>query len=253
MMRSIGSAVLMLVLATSAASAQAPAQDPSDRLREVLPAEVAERVLAKIAEARSRGLPAEALEQRALKFASRGVRPEDIERSVTDHTQRMESAKQNIERARKGQANGEEVDAGAEAMRMGVDGAKVAELAQSAPSGRSLAVPLLVVGSLVDRGLPSDEALKRVLERLEARASDSDLERLPGEAGGRPEVTGRELADTKRPDAARGRPDTKGRPEGVPGNAGRGARPTTGDMPGGAKRPTPPTTPTPPAPTPGRP
>lgn len=232
MKRSIGGASLLLVLAFAGMSAQTPAHDPSDKLREVLPADVAERVLAKIAEARARELPAAALENRALKFASRGVTPAEIERSVVNHAERLERAKQNIERARGGKATGDEIDAGAEAIRMGVDGAKVSELAKSAPSGRSLAVPLLVVGSLVDRGLPSDQALQRVLERLQARATDREIERLPGEVTGKPAVTGRELADTKKPAAATGRPGTAGPPAGVPGNAGTGARPT-----GTTKRP----------------
>lgn len=243
MKRSVGIAAFSLVLAFSAASAQAPAQDPSVRLREVLPADVADRVLAKIAEARSRGLPAAALEQRALKFASRGVAAADIERSVSDHSARMTSARQNIERARGSSATADEVDAGGEAIRMGVDGAAVAELARTAPSGRSLAVPLLVIGSLVDRGLPSDEALSRVRDRLEARATDAELERLPGEAAAaKPAATGRELAGTKRPDAAGGRPGTAGPPPGVPANAGSGARPTSGQMPTGSKTPPPPPT-----------
>lgn len=248
MNRSIGGVALCLTLALSSAVAQAPASDPSARLREVLPASVASRVLARIDEARSRGLPAAALEQRALKFAARGVNPADIERSVTDQSQRMERAKQTIEQARGRGANADEVDAGAEAMRMGVDGAKVSELAKSAPSGRSLAVPLLVVGSLVDRGLPSDEALKRVLDRIQARATDTELERMPAEAAaGRPAVTGRELAGTKRPEAAgAGRPAGAGPPAGVAGNAGAGARPT-GKMPSGTTKgpPTPPPTPRP--------
>jgi hypothetical protein len=94
---------------------------------------------------------------------------------------------------------------------MGVDGAKVSELAKDAPSGRSLAVPLYVLGGLTDRGLPSDEALKRVKEQLEARVSDAELEKLPARAAeGRsrkPAVVGRELGAAKRP-------------SGVPANGG---------------------------------
>ena len=60
-------------------NAQTPAKDPSARLREVLPADVAQRVLARIAEARARELPAEALENRALKFAAKGVDAKSIE------------------------------------------------------------------------------------------------------------------------------------------------------------------------------
>jgi len=121
---------------------------------------------------------------------------------------------------------------------MGVDGAAVSALAQSAPSGRSLAVPLFVIGSLVDRGLPSDEALRRVLERLQARAADADLERLPeqvttrgrpaGVGGGRPAGVG----GGPPAGVGGGRPTgVGGPPAGVPGNPGRGGRPP--GVPGG--------------------
>ena len=138
--------------------------------------------------------------------------------------------------ARNRPASDDEVEAGDDALRKGVDGAQVSALAKSAPSGRSLAVPLYVIGSLMDRGLPSDDALARVQERLQARATDAELERMPGQlpaqaAAGqahRPAETGRALAATKRP-------------AGVPANGGAGARPTsrptTGRTPGTAGRP----------------
>lgn len=234
MNRLVSSFLIGLALA-GAAGAQTPPADLSAKLREVLPADVAERVLAKIAAARARELPAAALENRALKFAARGVNPEDIERSVADQSLRMEQVKVEIGRSRRDKAvSPAEIDAGAEAMRMGVDGSKISELARSAPSGRSLEVPLLVIGSLVDRGLPSDEAMRRVLDRLNARASDRDIERIPGEvASRRPGEAGRQVAGTKRPTTP-----VVNRPAGVAPNAGAGTRPTSGKMPESTKRPT---------------
>jgi len=216
-------------------TAQVPAVDPSARLREVLPADVAERVLARIAEARSRELPAAALENRALKFTARGVPPAEVERAVFEHAARMENASKAMRDARPIRPSDAEIEAGAEAMRQGVDGAAVSTLAKSAPSGRSLAVPLFVIGSLVERGLPSDEALSRVRERLVARATDAEIERMPGTVGGgRPAVTGQEMAGTRRP-ATVGGP-----PAGVPANGGAGAAPTKRPVTppaGGGKRP----------------
>ena len=223
----VASALIFLVFAGSL-SAQVPAADPSERLREVLPADVAERVLARIADARARELPAEALENRALKFAARGIAPADVERAIGAHAARMDAARAAFRAGREGAVTGEEIEAGAEAMRQGVDGAAVSELAKSAPSGRSLAVPLYVIGSLVERGLPSDEALARVRDRLLARASDAEIERMPMGVGR---------------DAARGpgvdRPDmptNAGRPTMIPRNGGATTRPL----------PTRPETPTPP-------
>lgn len=230
-MRLINSlSLLATVVAFAGAGAQTPAADPSDKLREVLPADVAGRVLATIADARARELPAQALENRALKFASRGVPANEIERSIRATAVRMDSVKRAIERGRGVKAQGDEIDAGADAMRKGVSGGDVSALAKNAPSGRSLAVPLYVIGSLIDRGLPSDEALARVQERLAARASDRELEEMPG----KPSVTGRDLAATKRP----ANPPGAGTPPvNVPRNPGTpsSGRPTA--PPGSTKRP----------------
>jgi hypothetical protein len=220
------------VLVAQQSSAQGPAKDPSARLREVLPAAVAQRVLARIADARAHQLPAAALENRALKFAAKGVDPNDIERSVNEQAERMESARSALLSGRGSNPAGDEIEAGAEAMRKGVDGASVALLAKSAPHDRSLAVPLFVIGSLTDRGLPSDQALQRVLTRLNARASDTDLEGMPGElppqaiAGqaNRPADRGREFGQSHKP-ATTGRPATAGPPAGIPGNGGSKSNP----------------------------
>jgi hypothetical protein len=230
--RSFALLVLAIALGPQWSLAQVPARDPSARLREVLPAEVAQRVLARIAEARARQLPAEALENRALKFAAKGVDPINIERSVNEQAARMEIARAALASGRASSPAGDEIDAGAEAIRKGVDGGSISFLAKSAPSGRSLAVPLFVIGSLTDRGLSSSDALQRVLARLKARASDADLESMPGEVpgntsgaqGNRPASTGRDFGQSHRP-ASAGRPATAGPPAGVPGNAGAKSSP----------------------------
>ena len=139
----------------------------------------------------------------------------------------MDIARGALASARASAPAGDEIDAGAEAIRKGVDGSSISFLAKSAPSGRSLAVPLFVIGSLTDRGLSSDDALQRVLARLKARASDSDLESMPGElpsrasnAQGKPAgSTGRDFGQSHKP-ASAGRPATAGPPAGVPGNGG---------------------------------
>jgi hypothetical protein len=227
--------LLATVVAFAGADAQTPAADPSDRLREVLPADVAGRVLARIAQARARELPAAALENRALKFAAKGVKPSDIEKSVHEHAERLEKAKDAIEKGRGRPASAGEIDAGAEAVRRGVDGAQISALAKSAPSGRSLDVPFTVISSLIGRGLKSDEAILRVQEMLVARRTDRELEDLPGSVGAskRPTLTGTDLAATKRPAGVGSRP-TVGPPAGVPGNAGKGASP---NAPGQTKKP----------------
>ena len=192
-------------------SAQNSTEDLSARLREVLPADVAERVIATVADARSRGLPARALEQRALMLARKGAEPDAIARSVADHSRAMGEARAALARGRAGRPADQDVAAGAEVIRRGVDGSQISALAKSAPSGRSLAVPLLVIGSLVDRGLPSDAALARVLERMNARATDAELSRIPQQG-----VAGRDRGEAARA----GRPGPRPPP---PTTVGRGA------------------------------
>ena len=220
-----------------AVAAQAPSTDASARIREVLPADVAARVLATIAAARTRELPAQALENRVLKFAARGIPPNDIERAIEEQADRMTRGRNLLEQARPKPPTGDEIDAAAEVLRRGVDRPKISELAKAAPSGRSLAVPLYVIGSLIDRGLPSADALARVRLRLQEHATDADLEQLAGtlpprEPPGQSKKsgeTGREVAETKHPgssggSAGNGSP-AGGPPAGVPANGGKKASP----------------------------
>lgn len=206
-------------IGAQAPAAARPPADAVERLRAVLPADVAERVLARVDAARQAGLPADALERRALKFAARGVPAASIERAVAEQAERLAESRSALERGNRRPVDAE-IEAGAEALRQGVDGAGVSALARGAPSGRSLAVPLYVVGNLAARGLPSDEAIRRVQERLAARASDADLEQLPAH-----------VADAGRggPPAAAQGVGRNGRgggpPAGVPANGGAASRP----------------------------
>jgi len=230
-MRIFALAVVGILIAPGLA-AQTPAYDPSSRLSEVLPPDVAAKVLQHIADARARELPAAALEHRALEAAAKGAPPADIERAVVEQALAMGQAKAALERGGRARPADDEVDAAGTALRKGVDGAEISEMAKSAPSGRSLAVPLAVIASLADRGLPSDEALQRVLAKLEARASDRELQELPEEAAppkpGRPEVTGQGVAGARRPEGASPPASTPvggGASTPVPGNAGAAQRP----------------------------
>jgi hypothetical protein len=226
------------LVSVAAVEAQVPSRDALARLKEVLPSDVAQRVLARIAEARARNLPAEALANRALKFAAKGVNPSDIERSINEQASRMGVARDALASGRGAAPAADEIEAGAEAMRKGVDAAAVSTLAKGAPSGRSLAVPLFVIGSLTDRGVGSAQAVESVLARLRTRASDVDLESMPadfdaqaGRANGKPAgESGRDFGQSHRP-ASAGRPANAGPPAGVPGNGGSKSNPGRGHKP----------------------
>ena len=235
----LGAITLSPLLGAQTAGAPTPS-DPTLRLRQVLPPDIAERVLATIADARSHGLAAQALEQRALKFGARGVAPADIERSVAEQAQRQAQAKTLLEAARGTPPSPDELEAGAEAMREGVDGHDVSAIAKSAPSGRSLSVPLYVLGSLTSHGIASADALARVEQRIAQGASDADLESLPAQANGRgndgvaPGEERRDAGGSHPGGGAMGNGVGNGPPPGVPANGagkGKGHGPPAGTPP----------------------
>lgn len=161
------------LLFASVASAQ-KAKDPSAQLREVLPAKVADHVLATIADARSHSLPAAALEQQALRLTRNGTKPADVEKSIDRSAENMKKAKGALQSAGRKPTN-DEVVAGGALIGKGVDGAQVRDWAKAAPSGRDLTVPINVTGSLMNRGLKSDAALARVHEALMQKKTDRQL------------------------------------------------------------------------------
>lgn len=205
----------------SVASAQ-NANDPSTQLRKVLPAKVADHVLATIADARAHSLPAAALEQQALRLARKGTKPADVEKSVDRSAENMKKAKAALEKGGRKPTN-DEVVAGGALIGKGVDGKQVSDWARSAPSGRDLTVPMNVTASLMNRDMKSDAALARVHARLVAKATDRQLiaEANATASENRPATANKQGGLSHRPvtPGAGTRPVTPGRPT-TPGRRG---------------------------------
>jgi hypothetical protein len=210
---------LLSVLAIVPGLLAAQQQNPVDRLRAVLPADVADKVIAIVTNATSHGLPGQAVANRALEANAAGRSGSEVSGAAQSFASDLAGGRDALQHAGR-TPDVSEIEAAATAKELGVDGAAISTLASSAPSGRSLAVPLAVIGALVNRGLPSDDALKAVLARLTARASDANLVEMPGEAG-------RLIAAGHKPGDVGRALNTAGRPLGVPANSGRPAvRPT---------------------------
>jgi len=155
-------------------------QDPVARLTELLPSSVSQLVVQRVEEARARRLPAESLASLALEGVAKGRSPEEVLSAVEALARDMDQALSALENGGRVPREGE-VEAATAAMRMGVDGEEISALARSQASGRTLAVPLLVMGRLAERGMPSDRALGAVRDRLGAGADDAELMRdVPG-------------------------------------------------------------------------
>ena len=167
-----------VLTASSATTPPTDAGSASMRLKEVLPHASAQHVLAAIASARSRGLPASALENRALKFAAKHVKPTDIEDAIVADADAMEKAQQLLVAAGRREPSADEIDAAAQLFGEGADSASIASLAQFAGAGRAIGVPLRVGAELVATSESPHETLARVEDRVRGGATDAQLEQL---------------------------------------------------------------------------
>jgi hypothetical protein len=212
MKRLLIAAALMFATVASAQTAN----DPSAQLRLVLPTSVADHVLATIADARAHSLPAAALEQQALRLSRKGAKPADVQSSVDRSARDMKQAKAALVNSGR-KPTSDEVVAGSALLGRGVDGTEVSGMAKSAPSGRSLTIPMYVIGSLMNRGLTSHAAIAKVSARLAQHATDKQLtdEANAYASANRPATANRDGGIAHRPVAPTGvgmRPVTPGRP-----------------------------------------
>lgn len=224
--------IRILAVAVTLPASVAAQQDPVVRLQEVLPPDLAEQVVARVESARAMELPAPAVANMALEGVAKGRSAEEVLAAVDRLVSDMGLAREAL-RADGRQVAPGEIEAATAALRMGIDGSAISELARSGPAGRSLAVPLLVMGGLAQRGLPSDQALRAVAARLAARAPDAELLSTfgapsgPGSGpGGPPAGVGPAPGGRGAPDGGvtvpSGPPDGAGRP---PAGRGRGGGP----------------------------
>ena len=229
-MRTMRQTIAVLAAAALLPLAAVAQQDPVERLSEVLPADVVEQVLERIEAARAAELPASAVANLALEGVAKGHTGSEVLTAVELLVADMGRARDALQAVQHDPVPGE-VEAATQALRMGVDGAAVSELARSAPPGRSLSVPLLVLGSLAQRGLPSDQALAAVADRLAASAPDAELLSTFGAPGG---ARGRGGPPAGVGPAAGGRGGPQGGGVGVPvGPQGDAGRPPAGRGRGG--------------------
>ncbi len=232
--------VAVAIMAITGLPLAAQAGDQAARLAGRLPADVEAVVLERIATAEGRALPARPLADLALQGVAKGRSAEEVVRALDLQLGMLERAREALTGAG-GTSTPAEIEAAGLAMRMGADAEAVSALARSRPAGRALEVPLLVLGGLAQRGLPADQALGTVLDRLAARADDAGfLADLPPAAGGGPR--GAPPFDPPAGPFSSGGAGPAGPPSGIPvpvGPAGgaRPGRPDLGDRPGGGPPP----------------
>ena len=166
------------VIDMTASSVQRDDASTSARLKKLLPRVTAERVMDTISVARAHGLPAVALENRALKYAVRQVASKDIADAVAADADAMAKSSALLAASIRRDPNAGEIDAAAQLLGEGADSTSIAAVAKAAPSNRSLEVALRVGAELLATSNASTDVLSRVAARLRDGASDSQLEHL---------------------------------------------------------------------------
>jgi hypothetical protein len=146
----------LVALAIAAPAARAAAQDA--RLVAQLDAPTEARVSAVIERARAASLPVEPLVDKALEGARKHAPAARIIEAVTSLAARLDSGRVALGRA----STEAELVAAAAALQAGV-GTRVLSQLRQERAGKSLAVPLVVLGDLVTRGVPHDTASALVL------------------------------------------------------------------------------------------
>ena len=175
--------LVALAVAVAPVTAQDPGAAPDvdprlERIRTELPGPALERIEARIAVARSAGLPVEPLLDKAVEGIAKNV-PAPLIAGAIDQLG------DDLGRAQELLGNGvppapADVAAVADAMRRGVPEAAIQELAESAGPEDPVALAVHTLGDLMDRGVPVDQAVS-VLEAWQSRgAQPEQLRTLPG-------------------------------------------------------------------------
>jgi len=148
--------VSLLIVALALAGSRAAAQD--DRLSRRLESTTYAQVAAELDSARGAGLPLEPLIARALEGASKNATGARIVAAV----HRLAADLATARRALGDASTTTELEAGASALRAGVDATALSELRRARPH-YALTVPLAVLADLVARGVPADTAARFVV------------------------------------------------------------------------------------------
>ncbi|HEX5438399.1 MAG TPA: hypothetical protein VFW98_14690 [Gemmatimonadaceae bacterium] len=120
--------------------------------------------------ARATGLPTEPLVEKALEGASKRAPGARIVAAVRALRGDLETARAALGTG----SSAQEIVAGAGALRAGVDASHLQQLRADRP-GRSLAIPLTVLGELIARGVPVDTAATVIASLERDGAADEDF------------------------------------------------------------------------------
>lgn len=167
-----------LLLALAAGAPLAAQQRPP--LESRLDAQTLAALRPMLEAARREGLPVRALEDKALEGAAKRVPPPRILAAVEQLAIELREVRTVLREAAPNAALADgEIVAAAVARREGAPAAELAALRRSAPPNASLEIPFALLGELVVRGIPADEARRVIEHMLAAGVSQEQFVLIP--------------------------------------------------------------------------
>lgn len=174
--RRIGwSALVLVLLWATAASAQQQRTEQMARIRTTLPEDVVQRIEAVMTRARTEGLPTQPLLDKAVEGVAKGVPGPMIAGAIERLAGELGQAR-TLLRAGPGEATpagATDVAAVADALRRGVPDQAIRHVAQRAKAGEPVALAVHTLGDLMDEGVPVDWALS-VLDAWRGRGARAE-------------------------------------------------------------------------------
>lgn len=211
--------MLALLVGALPAHAQTEPDTRLERIRTTLPTVAVERIEASIAEAQRQGLPVAPLLDKAVEGIAKNVPGERIAGAVQVLTRELARAQTLL----RGGAphTPADVAAVADALRREVPEPSIRRLRERAGEGEPVALAVHILGDLMDRGVPSNQALGVIEAWRERGARADELRELPAAVerlmrqGARPEQAAAAVAGAMR---GGGPPGLVGNPGGGPPN-----------------------------------
>lgn len=172
------SAAKAMVLATLLVPAGLVAQDvgPVDqaqKVRNALPKEVADQITSIVQAASESGVPSGPLYDKALEGAAKRIPGPRIVPAVSAYADRLTAARRAM-----GITQERWLVAGADALSRGVSPDALTRVAQDGRPGGPMSV--VILGDLVERGVPTDHALEVVSEAVRTGQEEADMGAISG-------------------------------------------------------------------------
>ncbi|HVH10438.1 MAG TPA: hypothetical protein VM736_11640 [Gemmatimonadales bacterium] len=172
---------LILVIVSALGASDLAAQDVAARLAGRVPVDVARAVEAIATDAAAQGLPVGPLIQKAIEGGAKGVPGDRVITAVRTLAGRLKQARDAVHGGGLTAASPDVVEAGADALNVGLLVRHVSDLTRVSRAPFDPAVTLRVAATLTALGIPPEQAARVVEDVIGSGGTPADVSGLPAE------------------------------------------------------------------------